>query len=428
MTALGFKRGWCPSLRRAMESGDGWLVRVRPREAVITAAVARAVAEASARYGNGRIEITNRANLQIRGLRPETIAPFVAAMEAVGAADEAEGLPACLVSPLAGADPDTAPETLEILRTIQAAVARGLRYPVARGLPCTVARGLDPRAYPLRRPDGTEAPGRVDARHEAAHDDGNGFGAPLPGLPPKFGFLIDGGGVLPLAGLSLDITLRAADGLWCLNDAAVPSGEAAARALALAAELAARPRQVRPRSATPPRLGFHAYGDGTQGAVLLAPPFGQLHAPQLAALADLATRHGDGALRPTPWKSLAIAGVARTEAAALGRVAAGLGLIAEPSDPRLGIVTCAGAPACARGAADTQAAAAALAASRRADDPLLHLSGCAKGCAHPGPAAVTLVGTAGGFDLIRDGRPGDVPRARGLTLAQSLALMQSLPA
>jgi len=134
-----------------MESGDGWLVRVRPPGAVITAAVARAVAEAAQRYGNGRIEITNRANLQVRGLRPETIAPFAAAMAAVGAADDG---PAVLVSPLAGADPGVASETLEI----------------ARAISTFVARGLDPRAYPSRRPDGVAAPERVDARHEAAHD------------------------------------------------------------------------------------------------------------------------------------------------------------------------------------------------------------------------------------------------------------------
>jgi hypothetical protein len=34
-----------------------------------------------------------------------------------------------------------------------------------------VARGLDPRAYPPRHPDRVWAPLRVDARHEAAHDE-----------------------------------------------------------------------------------------------------------------------------------------------------------------------------------------------------------------------------------------------------------------
>ena len=369
MRGVDLKRGWCPSLLRPMESGDGWLVRVRPRAAVMTATVTHAVAEAALRYGNGRIEITNRANLQIRGLRPETIEPFAAAMEAVGAADDG---PAILVSPLAGADPAVAAETLDLA----AAIAR--------------ASGL--------------------------------------ALPAKFGVLIDGGGVLPLADLSLDITLRADGARWLLKGEPVPAEEAASRAIASAHALAQAPRRVADRTAAPPAIGFHPYGDGGHGAVLLAPAFGQLHASQLAALADLAERHGDGCLRPTPWKSLAIAGVAQGDEAFLRDQAHQLSIISDPADRRLGIVTCVGAPACRRGEVDTHAAANALAASRHEGDPLLHLSGCAKGCAHPGPAAITLVGENGRFRLIRNGRPGDKAVARNLTLAQSAALMQSVPA
>lgn len=372
MSSDSLRRGWCPSLLRPMESGDGWLVRVRPRGAVISAASARAVAAASEAYGNGRIEITNRANLQVRGLRPETIPPFVAAMAAAGAADEAEER--VLLSPLLGADPGVAAETLSIAR----AIARA------------------------------------------------GIGSVLPA---KLGFLIDGGGALPLAGLELDVTLRAEHGRWLLNGEAVPAAEAAARAIALARALAQAPRRVPPRTARAAALGFHAYGDGDHGAVLLAPPFGQMQATQLAALAALAERWGDGAIRPTPWKSLAIAGVAQGDEGFLRDHAHQIRLIADPADPRLGIVTCAGAPACARGEVETHAAARVLAETRRAGDPLIHLSGCAKGCAHPGPAAVTLVGAEGGrLNLIRDGRPGDPLEARGLTLAETSGLMQSLPA
>jgi precorrin-3B synthase len=364
MTREDLKRGWCPSLLRPMESGDGWLVRVRPRAAVITAAIARAVAEAAMRYGNGQIEITNRANLQIRGLRPETIAPFAAAMEAVGAGDDG---PAVLVSPLAGADPTVAAGTL----AVAAAVGRGA----------------------------------IDLE-----------------LPTKFGFLIDGGGALPLTGMALDITLRAAHGRWSLNGAEVPAEEAATRALALAVIVARQPR----RTAPAPALGF--YGAGERGAVLLAPAFGQMQATQLAALTDIAERHGDGSLRPTPWKSLAIAGVLGAEAATLRTQAEAIGLITDAEDPRLGIVTCIGAPGCIRATVHTHEAAGVLAASRAGRDPLLHLSGCAKGCAHPGPAAITLVGEAGRFALIRDGRPGDAPAASGLTVADCTELMQSVPA
>ena len=370
MTRADLRKGWCPSLLRPMESGDGWLVRVRPRAAVISAVVARAVAEASLAYGNGRIEITNRGNLQIRGLRPDTIAPFTAAMEAVGAADDG---PAIVVPPLAGADPGLPAETLEIA-------------------------------------------------HLLAH------GMSEMELPAKFGVLVDGGGALPLTGLSLDLTLRAVEGRWLLNGEPVSAEDAGLRAVALAQALARAPRQAATRTAAPPALGFHPYGDGRHGAVLLAPAFGQLQAAQLAALAGLAMRWGDGDLRPTPWKSLAIAGVARANERFLRDQAHQIRIITEPADTRLGIVTCAGAPACLRGEIDTQAAALTLAAGRRAGEPLLHLSGCEKGCAHPGPATVTLVGEGGRLAFIRDGRPGDPALSHGLTLAQCAALMQSVPA
>jgi precorrin-3B synthase len=37
----------------------------------------------------------------------------------------------------------------------------------------------------------------------------------------------------------------------------------------------------------------------------------------------------------------------------------------------------------------------------------LHVSGCAKGCAHPGRADLTLCATQQGFDIIRNGRASD---------------------
>jgi len=39
---------------------------------------------------------------------------------------------------------------------------------------------------------------------------------------------------------------------------------------------------------------------------------------------------------------------------------------------------------------------------------IVHLSGCSKGCAHPGPAALTLVGPD---RLILNGRASDTPHA-----------------
>jgi precorrin-3B synthase len=41
----------------------------------------------------------------------------------------------------------------------------------------------------------------------------------------------------------------------------------------------------------------------------------------------------------------------------------------------------------------------------------IHVSGCAKGCAHPRAAALTVVGTPEGCALIEDGSARDVPHA-----------------
>jgi precorrin-3B synthase len=73
------------------------------------------------------------------------------------------------------------------------------------------------------------------------------------------------------------------------------------------------------------------------------------------------------------------------------------------------VVACAGAPACGSAKLSTRALAPAIA---QAAAPLLdgsliiHLSGCAKGCAHPGAAALTLVGPD---RLVVLGRAGDTP-------------------
>jgi precorrin-3B synthase len=80
-------RGWCPGVHEPMPSGDGLLVRVKPFGGILTDAALRVVATASARYGNGVIELTSRGNLQIRGLTPATAPDFAAAMVAAGLAD-----------------------------------------------------------------------------------------------------------------------------------------------------------------------------------------------------------------------------------------------------------------------------------------------------------------------------------------------------
>ena len=44
------------------------------------------------------------------------------------------------------------------------------------------------------------------------------------------------------------------------------------------------------------------------------------------------------------------------------------------------------------------------------DGAAIHISGCAKGCAHPAPAALTVVGTERGCGIVRHGSARATPR------------------
>ena len=61
-------QGWCPGALRPMASGDGLVLRVRAPNGRLEPDQARRIAELARRHGNGLIDLTSRANLQLRGL------------------------------------------------------------------------------------------------------------------------------------------------------------------------------------------------------------------------------------------------------------------------------------------------------------------------------------------------------------------------
>jgi precorrin-3B synthase len=83
----------------------------------------------------------------------------------------------------------------------------------------------------------------------------------------------------------------------------------------------------------------------------------------------------------------------------------------DPADARLSLMACPGKPDC--GSALTSAPADALQIAESCKDLLrngttLHVSGCQKGCAHPGKADLTLVGRHDGrYDIVANGSTRD---------------------
>jgi precorrin-3B synthase len=133
--------------------------------------------------------------------------------------------------------------------------------------------------------------------------------------------------------------------------------------------------------------------------------FGQVEADTLRALTETARMHGSAWAQPAFNRALLLGPLERTKVKTLRDQARCLGFAVDRADPRRRIVACPGAPACASGLIASREIAAAL-----ADDlPLahdgiaLHVSGCAKGCAHPAPVPLTIVGTERGCGIVHDG-------------------------
>jgi precorrin-3B synthase len=361
-----------------MLSGDGLVVRIRPRGGRLSQDQVAAIAELAAKHGNGLIDLSARANLQLRGVTARSYDALMAGLQKLGLLDvsaEAEARRNIMVTPF-WRDGDGAQD-----------IAQGLSL----------------------------ALGWLDA----------------PDVPGKFGFAVDTGEVPVLGAASADIRIeRGDDGLICRADGAaagakvtlatavktairlahwfVESGGAPDGRGRMAAHLAAGavlPAEFKAVSAQrgvgfKPRPGLHDLG------LLVGLEFGQIGAETLAQVAKL------GAVRVTPWRMLLIEGL---------NIAPDLpGLIARGDDPLLRVVACTGAPACPQGLQPTRGLARALAPHVPAG-ALLHVSGCAKGCAMPKATALTLVGQSEGFGFVLKGLAADAPLRNGLTAAALMA-------
>jgi sulfite reductase beta subunit-like hemoprotein len=151
-------------------------------------------------------------------------------------------------------------------------------------------------------------------------------------------------------------------------------------------------------------------------------PFGRVGAEDLAALATAATEAGSLELRLTPWRAILIPVASTAAARAIRAALPPNAFIVNAGDPRRRIAACPGSPACDQATTNVRDDAATLApmiAAARRNGILLHISGCAKGCAHAREAPVTLVGQQGRYDLVSNGKASDIPVLRGLTPARA---------
>lgn len=276
--AIRTRRDRCPGALRPWQAADGMLVRLRLIGGHVSSAALRALLAVAERYGDGRVHVTVRANLQLRGFpgRDGTLAPeALAAIEATGL------LPS---------------RSHELIRNVLASPQTGLAGGLADLRP--VARELDES---------------LCARE------------PLAGLPGRFLFVLDDGrgdlvgrgcdlGLVALSGREAQLRVGAGWGpVTRLDEAAIAiaglagrflrvrgSGPAAAWHVTELPEPLARPVPPDPRLPAP--AGPAPYGPVPGGEHVAVPDSG-LDRAAIERLTD-----GVPQLIVTPWRGVLVPG------------------------------------------------------------------------------------------------------------------------
>jgi ferredoxin-nitrite reductase len=132
-------------------------------------------------------------------------------------------------------------------------------------------------------------------------------------------------------------------------------------------------------------------------------PLGRWTIDQIKGLGEIAARSGSGEIRLTPWQNLIVPDVKAIDLVMVQEVVADLGLVQTANHPSSLLRACAGSTGCQFSATDTQADAIDLseylAATVTLDRPVsIHFSGCEKSCAQHDRADITLWGDASSLE------------------------------
>jgi precorrin-3B synthase len=441
-----------------MQTGDGLLVRLVLHEPISLSKLS-ALCLAAEEHGNGIVEITQRGSLQIRGLN-ETSAPKFAHVVTSLQVGADEG-PPLVTSPLLGLDAGEPFDSTDLVRSLLSAFnsARASLNSLSAKVSVLVDGGgrlhLDAVSADIRLvadgghyPKVKEAVGAFQLSLAGSASDAMHLGyVSLERAPAVVLALLQ---ALAARGptarakdllneTSLQAVRQSLDGQLLEQDAGVAAQRSGAHAPPLTHPSGAHaPPLTKPLGAHAPLLtnpsgahapllthpsGAHARplanplgphllknGDRALGVAL---PFGHTTAATLRRFVQAAADCGATSMRPAPDRALLAIGLSQAEADKLRDLAEQEDFIVDESDARRHVVACAGAPACASALLSTRQLAPEVARATRAwagTLKVVHLAGCSKGCAHPGPATLTVVGPD---RIVLNGRASDTSNYAG---------------
>ena len=406
----------CPGALRLHAAADGPLARVRLPGGMLGGSQLAVLGELAQRWGDGGLELTSRANVQLRALReadPEVLAARLGAAGLLPSPAH-EVVRNIAAPPLAGAG----------LRALVHDLDRALcADPGLAALPgrFLFALGEVPLAADLAAiPTGSVAIPSGDGVGAA------GDGAETP-ADDVFAILFAGADLgvrVPAAGVVTALLAAAHAFLaeraahhppaWRLRELAEGPARVAARTIGTISDISDSYLIVTARGQSAPhghpgpatRPAAHDAGADGRGLVgrLAQPeppgtavgalvPLGRLTRVHLGVLAR-ADR-----LVITPWRGVVVPDLAPEAADRWLRELGEVGLATGAHSRWVGVTACAGRPGCAKALADVRADAEAAASF--VDGLPAHWIGCARGCGSPSGAHVRVEATAEGYAVSR---------------------------
>jgi ferredoxin-nitrite reductase len=404
----------CPGLFTPILAPDGILCRLRIPGGQLTALQLEQLASFCDARQIPHLQITNRANLQLRNVPPDTDFTPLQSAGLTGSIPGTDHLRNIMVSPLAGFDAQAQIDTRSLVLPLDRLLST---WPDLVHLSPKFSIGLDggetmsvrsqlndlrflchEGAFHLRLADQTfrlSPQNTVQVVQALIEVYLHQVDRTLP-KPPRFAKL------LTQVGLEAFVQAIAP---WTT---AVPNDET-----------------LEERSQTMP-VGLFP-GRGKLTAIALAMPLGQISVEQLRGLATLVTNSGAGVLHLTPWRNLVLPGMGDLEE--VDRELHRLQLSRHPDNPWRFLIACSGSTGCASGLTDVQTDAHHLAQFPNLTQTTLHLSGCDKFCAHRGVSDLTLVAVAPETYELRQGKAvvAVLPRSAALAQAQTQLIKPPAP-
>lgn len=398
----------CPGLFQPSAAQDGLLLRLRIPGGLLTVPQCEAIADLADQFGGGSIEVTNRANVQIRGLRAGMTTEMLERLQTLA-----------LASPIAAVDS-------------------------LRNIMCSPTAGIDRQQLLDTRPFAADWNRYLTTRPDFAV------------LSPKFSVCFDGGEAVSVRDRPNDISLVAVqigEAVWFrlhlnLGDrGAAPCDvgvlvkpEESLQVLAAIADVyrdytsaidTTKRRKPRLREVlhdwglepflqeiarhlpfslqrseitsnvsltnSYQHLAIHSQQQPGLSYIGVILPLGRLETQQLRGLATLAAHYGSSMLRLTPWQNVLLSDLQTSQIAVVQQEIEQLGLHTSATHPHSAIVACSGTTGCKSSATNTQADALALAIYLEQhialDCPVnIHFSGCEKSCAQHHTSDIALLG------------------------------------